>query len=317
MIVKHALGSTFRSNRSAIQLLHVDGDRVGLRPVHLPVHAGHHVGDALEPVLDPELFGHVEQHRVQLGEAAVVHGGKQVVEQVVAEGGEHDGQRRLLHVPDGVDLVQAPVGVEAGRVAGVVQLRVVVGRGDAGRDQPEPGDAVVGQPVGERDGEGHAGRQVGQLDDGQEVLGQEPLLAGEDKVGPLEKLDREGDKAEGGKVKVGEVALGKAFVHRQEVDPRLDARHLDVRQAVGVQVVGDGVADPPVPRGDEGEVEEVPPPAGAAVALVEKVVGAAGRHAEGEAGEEGGAEARRPAEGVQEDEEGRGEAVLDEPGVGS
>ena len=75
----------------------------------------------------------------------MVHGGEEVMQDVVAKGGGHEEEVGcLLDVADGVDLVEAPVQVGLGVpvVAGVVDVRVMVGGYERGECQPIETEAL-------------------------------------------------------------------------------------------------------------------------------------------------------------------------------
>ena len=149
----------------------------------------------------------------------------------------------LVHVPGGVEHVEAPVPVRPQLVPGVVELGPVVGGGllddehVAGhrvdcQPQLEGQQGLVGQPAQEEE-----------LQPGQEMFRQERVVSEDDQVVAEEESCRVGEHGED----VGEDVLAprpdKTLRQRQEEEERLHAGDLQVGVGVGVEVVGQAVAD--------------------------------------------------------------------------
>ena len=123
------------------------------------------------PVVDPELSTRLSQGRIEVSQLGVVHGGKEVVQQVVSQRG-HVEQRAegLVHVAGGVQLVQAPVRLRAWVIARVVHRRVVVRADESGEGDPVGAEAVHGQPAKEAAHRGELGQVEVDCEDLQTAL---------------------------------------------------------------------------------------------------------------------------------------------------
>ena len=180
----------------------------------------------------------------------MIHCREEMVEEMVAKGciDERFGQWSkpalgLVHVSGGVQHVEAPVPVRPHLVPGVVELRPVVGGGLL-YDEHVAGHRVDGQPELESK-QGLAGEatQEQELQPGQEMFRQERVVPEDDQEVTEEESCRVGEHSED----VGQEVLAPrpdGTLRQREVEQeRLHAGDLQVSVGVGVEVVGQGVAD--------------------------------------------------------------------------
>ena len=139
--------------------------------------------------------------------------------------------------------MEAPVPVGPELVAGVVQLRPVVGGGLL-YDEHVAGHRVDSQPQLEsQEGLAQEATQEQELQPGQEVFRQERVVPEDDQVVAEEESCRVGEDSED----VGQDVLAPppdGTLRQGEVEEeRLHTGDLQVGVCVGVEVVGQGVAD--------------------------------------------------------------------------
>ena len=149
----------------------------------------------------------------------------------------------LVHVPGGVQHVEAPVPVRPQLVPSVVELRPMVGGGLL-YDEHVPGHGVDSQPeLGGQQGLVSQSAQEEELGPGQEVLGQELVLSQDDEVVTEEESCGVGEHSEHLRHHVLAPGPHHTLRHRQVKHEGLHAGDLQVSVGVGVEVVGQGVAD--------------------------------------------------------------------------
>ena len=180
----------------------------------------------------------------------MIHCGEEMVEEMVPKGcvDQRLGQLSkpalgLVHVPGGVQHVEAPVPVRPELVPRVVELGPVV-RGGLLYDEHVAGHRVDCHPEleGQQGLTGETSQQE-ELEPGQEVLREQRVVPEDDEVVAEEEGCRVGEHGED----VGQNVLAPgpqdALRERQQQQERLHAGHLQVGVGVGVEVVGQAVAD--------------------------------------------------------------------------
>ncbi len=138
-----------------------------------------------------ELATDVDQILLEQRQDAVVARGEQVVEHVVAVGGQFEQEAAVDVAPVArrVQLAKAPVGAEQVVVAGVEQLRVVVRGHDADQAEPVAGRELDDAPQFQAGGRvADAGHQQRQLRQWQQVLRSQALLAAGHQVDALQQI---------------------------------------------------------------------------------------------------------------------------------
>jgi len=193
------------------------------------------------------------------------------VEEVVAKGGEHQQEAALVQVPHRVQLMKTPVRVKTRLITSVPKGGMVMRRRHAGDDQPIAGGPMAQKPEPESLERSGGEEQEKILQDGKKIFNKETLLSTEDKEETKEELTWNTNPRKYLQQWNRKFCLEEVLCFRQKREKGFHCGHLNICERVGVQVVRDGMACPPLMVAQAGEVKVEPAP-GLAVSLVEPVV---------------------------------------------